>query len=65
MQVWTEDEERRLWPYVLRRCDPYFLRAVADDLGRREREVRRHRRALRRRLRRVQGLAGRPGQAAA
>jgi len=65
MQGWTADEERRLWPYVLRRCDPYFLRSVADDLGRREREVRRHRRALRRQVRRAQGLAGRAGRLAA
>jgi predicted transcriptional regulator len=63
--MWTEEEEQRLRPYVLRRCHPYTLRSVAEDLGRREREVRRHRRALRHRLRRVQGLAGRAGSLAA
>lgn len=35
MQVWTDDEEQRLWPYVLRRCHPEYLLLVARDLGKR------------------------------
>ncbi len=65
MQVWTEEETERLMPYVLRRCHPRVLRFVADDLGRHRAQVCRQRRALRQRLRRERGLAGRAGQLAA
>jgi hypothetical protein len=65
MRTWTDEEEARLAPYVLRRAHPYFLRSVACDLGKHRAEVCRHRRWLRRRLRRERGLAARPGRLAA
>lgn len=65
MRIWTEEEERRLAPYVLRRVHPYYLASAARDLGKHRAEVCRHRRVLRRNLRRAHGLAARPGRLAA
>ncbi len=65
MQTWTDAEERRLWPYVLRRCHPDELHWIALWVHKRPVQVRRHRRELRHRARRVQGLAGRAGRLAA
>lgn len=66
MQTWTADEEARLAPYVTRRCHPWAIDELRGVLPSRHRaEIRRRRRALRRRLRRECGLAARPGRLAA
>lgn len=58
--AWTEDEERLLLRLVGARAAGDAVARLARGLGRRRAEVCRHRRALRRALRRDAGLAGVP-----
>lgn len=58
--TWTPEEEARLLPYAARRVGRWDMDHLRWLLPARHRiQIRRHRRALRRRLRRAQGLAGR------